>query len=511
VRASRSDDRSTETGRFLSIDSGMQLALFGGMILKHFFEPRLAQSSFLVGCAATGQAIVIDPIRRIGQYIEAADSEGLRVTAVAETHIHADFASGALALARKAGATLCVSGEGALEWEYGFAGQSGVRALRNRDVVRVGHVRLDVLHTPGHTPEHLTFLVTDEAVSSHPLGAFSGDFLFAGDVGGPDLLEKALGQRGSAAAAARKLFQSISAFASQPDRLLVWPGHGAGSACGRNLGAMPVSSVGYEKLTNWAFKESDEDSFVKRVLADQPDPPRYFKDMKRLNRVGAPRLRARTELRRIAAADLAALVTVHAEFIDLRWNATTVGYLPGSIALPLTRQFVTYAGSVLRYGMPVYLVAEDIHDAVEATDALSLIAIDDVRGWIPAFALEAHSREGGALEQLADVDAREALKRQEGGQVLLDVRSTAEWHSGHIANAMHAPLSRVLDDVRGLERDTPLVVYCQAGTRSRVAATALRRVGFTHVANLREGYEGYLSTAAAVSAIETPASAKEPA
>lgn len=480
------------------------------MILKHFFEPRLAQSSFLVGCAATGQAIVIDPIRRIDQYIEAADAEGLRVTAVAETHIHADFASGALALARKAGATLHVSAEGGPDWQYGFAQDAGVRALRDGDVLRAGRIRLDVLHTPGHAPEHLAFLMTDEAVSSEPLGAFTGDFLFVGDVGRPDLLEKAVGQRHSAEAAAKELFRSVAAFARRPDRLLLWPGHGAGSACGKQLGGVPVSSLGYEKLTNWAFKTPDEDAFVKSVLADQPDPPRYFREMKRLNRVGAPRLRTRGELRRIAASDLNALVTVHAEFIDLRADATTLGYLPGSIALPLTRRFLTQAGSVLRYGMPVYLVADDVHDALEAVDALTLIGVDDVRGWISEFTLETYRREGGALERLVNVTAQEALERQERGHVLMDVRSTGEWQGGHIANAMHAPLAGVLDDVRELDRDTPLVVYCQAGARSRVAATALRRVGFTRVANLTDGYEGYLSMAAAVPVVEARASAKEP-
>jgi hydroxyacylglutathione hydrolase len=480
------------------------------MILKHFFEPRLAQSSFLVGCGATAQAIVIDPIRRIDQYIEAAHAEGLRITAVAETHIHADFASGAPALARTAGATLYVSGEGGPDWQYDFAGQTGIRTVRSGGVFDVGRLRFSVLHTPGHTPEHLSFLVADEKVWPHPFGVFTGDCLFVGDVGRPDLLETTLGQHGSAEAAAKELFRSVRTFAAQPDWLLVWPGHGAGSACGRRLGAVPVTSIGFEKLTNWAFESTDKDRFVRNVLADQPDPPRYFKEMKRLNRIGAPRLRRRADLRRIGASDINALVTVHAELIDLRADATALGYLPGSIALPLTRQFLTHAGSVLRYGMPLYLVAEDVREAMEAADALSLIGIDDVRGWIPTFSLQTYSREGGMLEQLVNVDAREALRRQEEGEILLDVRSTAEWRAGHIDNAMHGPLTRVLDNLRELDRDTPLVVYCQAGARSRVAATALRRVGFTHVANVMDGYEGYLSMAAAVPSVEARGSAKEP-
>ena len=478
------------------------------MILRQFFEPRLAQFSFLVGCSTSGQAIVIDPVRRIDQYVEAADAEGLQISAVAETHIHADFASGALALARRTGAMLYVSGEGGPEWQYSFAGDARARTLRHGDVFHVGRIRFDVVHAPGHTPEHLVFVIADEAVSPHALGAFTGDFLFAGDVGRPDLLEKAVGRLGSAEASARRLFGSLGAFAAHPDRLLVWPGHGAGSACGKKLGGIPVTSLGYERLTNWAYQAGDEQAFVDAVLADQPDPPRYFAEMKRLNRQGAPPPRGGSRLRQIAAADIEALVTVHAEFIDVRPDATTTGFLPGSLALPLTRQFLTWAGSVLRYGMPVYIVATDQHEAAEAADELCLIGIDDVRGWIPESALEEYHHGGGGVERLVDVEPDVALERQRAGHIMLDVRTTAEWNAGRIANAVHAPLARLVDNVRDFDRDTPLVVYCQSGARSRVAATALRRIGFTHVANLLGGYAACSSIAPAVSTFEGVATVK---
>lgn len=470
------------------------------MIFRQFFEPRLAQFSFLAGCQGTGQAIVVDPLRRIGQYIEAADAAGLRITAVAETHIHADFASGAPALARRTGATLYVSGEGGLEWQYAFANHAGVRSLKHGDAFNVGQLRFEAVHTPGHTPEHLVYLVADGSVSPHTLGALTGDFLFAGDVGRPDLLEKAVGQLGSAESSARRLYESLRAFAAQPDRLLVWPGHGAGSACGKKLGGMPVTSLGYEKLTNWAWQAGDEQAFVNAVLADQPDPPRYFAEMKRLNRCGAPAVRGGSRLRQLAAGDIDALVTVHAEFIDVRPDATTSGFLPGSLALPLTSQFLTWAGSVLRYGMPVYVVATDQHEAAEAADALSLIAIDEIRGWIAASAVEEYRHLGGELEHVIDIELPAALERQAAGHVLLDVRTTAEWNSGRMAQAVHAPLARLVDNVRELDRDMPLVVYCQAGARSRVAATALRRVGFTHVANLSGGFDACSATPAVIGA-----------
>lgn len=477
------------------------------MILRQFFEPRLAQFSFLLGCASSGQALVIDPLRRVDQYVDAADAEGLQIAFVAETHIHADFASGALALARRTGATLCVSGEGGPEWQYAFAGEAGVRVLRHGDVFSVGRIRVDVVHAPGHTPEHLVFVVTDGEAPACALGAFTGDFLFAGDVGRPDLLETAVGRAGAAETSARGLYQSLRAFGAHPDHLLIWPGHGAGSACGKKLGGMPVTALGYEKRTNWAYQMENEQAFVCTVLADQPDPPRYFAEMKRLNRLGPPPVRATARMRPIAAADLEALVTVHAEFIDVRPDAAAAGFLPGALALPMTRDFLTWAGSVLRYGMPLYLVSTDLHEAVEAAEALALIGIDDVRGWISQAAVEEYRRTGGVLERVVDVEPGTALERQRAGHILVDVRATAEWTGGRIPNAVHAPLARLVDVVRELDRDTPLIVYCQLGARSRVAATALRRIGFTRVTNLTGGYAGWIAAAppASVEANTSPA------
>src|SRR5215831_5478959 len=230
------------------------------MILKRFYEDRIAQASFLLGSA--GEAVIIDPNRDVKRYLDAARAEGLRITAVTETHIHADFVSGARELARCTGATLCVSAEGGADWQYAFAGEPGVQRLHHRDSIRAGKVCLDVLHTPGHTPEHLTFLLTDQATSSEPVGAFTGDFIFAGDVGRPDLLERAAGVAGAMETGARQLFASLKAFTTQPDRLMLWPGHGAGSACGKKRGGMPVTTLGYEKLANWAFQVEDQRAFV---------------------------------------------------------------------------------------------------------------------------------------------------------------------------------------------------------------------------------------------------------
>ncbi len=206
------------------------------MILRRLYQAQLAQASYLVGCSVTGAALIIDPNRDVKQYIDLAAQESLRITAVAETHIHADFVSGARELAQRTGAKLYLSDAGPAAWKYAFAAEAGAAQLHDGDSFHVGSVRVDVMHTPGHTPEHLSLLVTDTSSANEPMGIFTGDFVFVGDVGRPDLLEKAAGVAGSTAQAAQDLFHSIQRVRDLPDYLQIWPGHGAGSACGRALG-----------------------------------------------------------------------------------------------------------------------------------------------------------------------------------------------------------------------------------------------------------------------------------
>ncbi len=209
------------------------------MFFRSFYDEALAQASYLIGCQATGEAIVVDPIRDVEPYLTVARAEGLRVTHVTETHIHADFVSGARELVARTGAALLLSAEGGTDWQYAFAERDGARLLHDGDQIRVGNIQLDVLHTPGHTPEHLAFLITDSLRDAGPMGLLSGDFVFVGDVGRPDLLERAAHVANTMDASARLLFQSLDRFRALPDHLQVWPGHGAGSACGKALGAVP--------------------------------------------------------------------------------------------------------------------------------------------------------------------------------------------------------------------------------------------------------------------------------
>jgi hydroxyacylglutathione hydrolase len=459
------------------------------MILKRFYEDRLAQASFLLGCPASGEALVIDPNRDIERYIDAARAEGLRIVAVTETHIHADFVSGSRDLAQRTGATLAVSAEGGPDWQYDFAAEPGVKLLRDGDTIRAGSVRLTARHTPGHTPEHLTFILTDEAASAEPLGAFTGDFIFAGDVGRPDLLERAAGISGTMDAAARQLFRSLQQFRTLPDRLLLWPGHGAGSACGKKLGGMPVTTLGYEKLANWAFHVEREDEFVEKVLEDQPEPPRYFADMKRVNKVGAAG--AHPGPAHLAPDALTPAAIDQVQVVDLRPAAEFAGgFVPGTISIPLDKNFLNWAGALLDSKHQIYLIGEEAQSR-EAAAALSLIGLDRVTGWLGPRTLEYWRGQHGELAAISQVDASDLLERQRRGHVILDVRNASEFRAGHIPGALHIPIGSIPDAAESLPRDSHIVVHCQGGTRSPIALSVLRKMGFRNLENLAAGFADY--------------------
>ena len=307
------------------------------ILLKRFFDAKLAQVSYLIGASDTGHAVVIDANRDVEQYIRAAAEEGVAITHVTETHIHADFVSGSRELAARTGAQLLLSGEGGPDWQYAFAHDADAILLKDGDRFSVGSVRVEALHTPGHTPEHLTFLITDTSVLQEPLAAVTGDFLFVGDVGRPDLLERAAHVAGTMEPAARALFRSLTRLSMLPDHLQIWPGHGAGSACGKSLGSLPQTTLGYEFRTNWALAPMSEDEFVARVLAGQPDPPAYFAEMKRINKEGPQVLGPAPRPAPLSLERLESLVKSGAPVIDTRSAAEfAAAHLPGAINIPHT-------------------------------------------------------------------------------------------------------------------------------------------------------------------------------
>jgi hydroxyacylglutathione hydrolase len=330
----------------------------------------------------------------------------------------------------------------------------------------------------------LTFVITDTATSREPLGALTGDFLFVGDVGRPDLLETAAGQAGTMEGSARRLFSSLRRLADFPDHLLIWPGHGSGSACGKSLGGVPVSSLGYERLTNWGLRESGERAFVRSVLADQPDPPHYFGEMKRLNRDGGSPWAPRPVLAAVNAAELRKLVSAGQLLIDVR-PGSGMGSLPGAVTIPMGRSFAGWAGSVIPASSSFFILAADETEAAAARRALALIGRTGARGWIPPAELERYRERGGRTERIATTAGLR------DGHALVDVRSSAEWKAGHLDGAVHVPLARLPERIVSLDRSVPLLVYCQAGMRAAVAATALRRLGFARVVILEGGLDGF--------------------
>jgi len=464
------------------------------LLIKRFYHDGLAQASFLVGCQRTGEALVIDANRDADQYIAAATAQGLRITHVTETHIHADYLSGSRELASHTGATLFLSAEGGKDWQYAFASESGATLLHGGDSFSVGFVRVDVVHTPGHTPEHLTFVITDTANSPHPIGAFTGDFLFVGDVGRPDLLERAASVAGTMRVGAAQLLASLASFGARyPDYLQIWPGHGAGSACGKSLGAVPQSTLGYEKLVNWAFAIHDEATFIESVLEGQPDPPVYFATMKRLNRDGPPILGAPPQLRHQPAPELDAVLSRGGLVVDIRPNAEfAAGHIPGTVNIPLNRSFVGWAGWLIRYDIDVSLLAGDDSDqrVRSAAMELSMIGLDRVAGWFGSDAISDWERRHGELStvpQVAPASLSSGLASDPGHVTVLDVRNDDEWTEGHIPGSIHVPLGRLEERLPTLPLNgSRVVVLCQGGSRSAIAASVLRARGIA-AENLRGG------------------------
>jgi hydroxyacylglutathione hydrolase len=458
------------------------------MIVRRFFEPLVAQTSYLIGCAASGEAIVIDPHRDADIYVNAARQENLAIAYVTDTHIHADYISGTRELAARTGATMLLSDEGDADWKYVFASEG--RLIRNGDRISVGNVHVDVVHTPGHTPEHLTFLITDGAVANEPMAAATGDFLFVGDVGRPDLLEKAANIKGTMEAAARTLYKSLQAFNRHEEWLQIWPGHGAGSACGKGISAVPYSTLGYERRFNWAFKAKDEDDFVANVLSGQPDPPKYFATMKRLNKEGPRVLGCMCTPRRQNDEALASVVAGGALVIDVRPTAEYAArFLPGTLNIPLNNSFVTWAGWLVPYTIDFYLLLGEGAEArlEEAVRALALIGLDRVAGYFTAGALA--RLDGPALAQIPQLSPHDLAA--DGTRRIVDVRSDLEWQADHLAGATHIPLGHLTERLSELPKDQPLVTQCQSGTRSAIAASLLRREGFTDVSNLTGGIQAW--------------------
>ena len=458
------------------------------MLLKYFYDKSLAHASYLVGCQRTGEAIVIDPSRSVDQYLEAAAAEGLRITGSAETHIHADFVSGSRELADRADARLYLSDEGPADWKYQFANKHNSQVLKDGDAFYVGKIKFEVMHTPGHTPESISFVLTDEGGGANvPMGIFTGDFVFVGSIGRPDLLETSAGVVGSAETGARQLYHSIERFRSLPDHLQVWPAHGAGSACGKGLGSIPSTTVGYEKLFNPSFQYDDEQEFVDYILTDQPETPFYFAVMKRVNKVGPELVR---NLPAVVTTDLKRL-TREANLnviIDTR-NAVAfaTSHVPGTINVP-SNSLVQWAGFFVDYQNPLFLLTES-DSLSDNLQRLRSIGIDNVHGYFDVDAAETVKL---MTESYPSLTPGQLQSRIESGTVtLLDVRAATEFNEGHIAQAEHRFLGKLIRELGPIDKSKPIVAQCLGGGRSAIAMSILQRAGY-EVINMEGGYHAWV-------------------
>ena len=454
------------------------------MFFKHYFESGLAQNSYLVGCQATGEAIAIDPGREIAPYLATAAAEGLCITKVTETHIHADYLSGSRELAAATGAELLLSDEGGPDWLYRF----DHTGLRDGDEITVGNLKLTVLHTPGHTPEHVSFLLFDLPSSEEPVMIFTGDFLFVGDVGRPDLLEEAAGVAGSKEIGAAQMFDSLRRLRTLPDYVQVWPGHGAGSACGKALGAVPSTTIGYEKMRNWALLFEDKDEFVAALLEGQPEPPAYFAMMKKLNRSGPAVLGELPEPPEMGPDAVEQLRSQGAQLVDARSRQAFVGgHVPGSLSIPEDSGFSNWAGWLVDYQKPIVLIAE-ASAVPDLVLKLIRIGLDNVVGFLPDF--DAWVDAGYPVATTNQIDAG-TLQRVRDRHFILDVRGRSEFEEGHIAGAHNIHLGHIRKRVDEIPRDESVVVHCLGGYRSVIASSVLEQLGFGDIVNLIGGYAAW--------------------
>lgn len=451
------------------------------MFFRQVGDPDLAQYAYLIGCQRTGEAIIIDPERDIDRYVEVASQEGLRIVAATETHIHADFLSGLREFAEQHDVKLYLSDEGDAVWRYHWADGSDydVQLLKDLDTFRVGNIEIQALHTPGHTPEHMSFLVTDlGGGASRPMGIASGDFVFVGDLGRPDLLETAAGVIGARDPAARVLFQSTRRFLELDDHIQVWPGHGAGSACGKALGAVPQSTVGYERQYNAGLAFGDEQGFVDAILDGQPEPPLYFARMKELNKNGvpilgdlpAPKLFGIDELAERGSSDGAVIIDTR---VDRRGFMGS--HIPGSLLAPLGIDFPMIVGSYVDPATEIYLIVEPAH-IDDAVRTLVRIGYDNIGGHAPPSALSELSVASGETPWIhfAELDAEVDTERY----TVLDVRGAAEYAGAHVPGAINIAHTRLAARLDEVPSDKPVLAYCRSGNRASAATALLARAGY---------------------------------
>ena len=446
------------------------------MKIKQFEVPGLAQYSYVL--SSEGEAIVIDPMRDFDRYQRYSQEQGLVIKYVTETHIHADFASGAAALAEAAGAGLALSSYDQEPYRYAMEHLS----LRDGDVLHIGKLTLAALHTPGHTPEHLSFILFDEGRdASEPVALFSGDFLFVGSLGRPDLLGEEAKQQ-----LAHELFRSLhKRIASLPDGVQVYPGHGAGSLCGSGISERAESTLGYERRSQPLFK-LEEDAFVREILESVPAMPSYDPRMKELNSKGALQTDTLPRARALSPAQLDELLSDEGVVvIDLRRPEAFGGaHIAGAINIGAGQNLSLWAGWMIAPEKRLVLV-NDRGDDEEARRALARVGLDRVEGFLEK-GMPAWVDAGLEFNRTTQLSTREVADRPEDTKVL-DVRNDKEWLAGHIEGAVHIPLGELLLRSEELQKQAAIIAVCGSGYRSSIAASLLQAQGFRNLRSMDGG------------------------
>jgi hydroxyacylglutathione hydrolase len=451
------------------------------MYFKQFYLGCLAHASYLIG--SEGDAAVVDPQRDVDQYITEAAALGFKIKYVIETHLHADFVSGHRELAARTGADIIFGSEAGAMFPH--------RAVQDGEEIQLSRVTLRFLETPGHTPESISILVIDNEVSPQPQKVLTGDALFIGDVGRPDLA----GGRGyTAEQMAAMLYDSLhKKLMKLDDAVEVYPAHGAGSMCGRNISKETSSTIGEQRRFNYALKPMSKDQFVSMMTVDLPEAPAYFPRDAEINRTGAASLEELPRPEGLSPEEASALAS-HL-FLDVRSSAAYGnGHVPGALNIALSGQFATWCGTLIETGTPIILITDNVAEVDEAVTRLARVGIESVKGYLRG-GMQAWDQSGLATEAIAQMPVDE-LHHQiaEGADLqVVDVRRPGEYNNGHAPGAINVTLAHLDEEASQLEANRPTAVICQSGYRSSAATGILSRRGFKNVFNVVGGTSAWIN------------------
>ena len=448
------------------------------MYFEQFYLGCLAHASYLL--ASQGEGVVVDPQRDVELYLTAAAQQGVAIRHIFESHLHADFVSGHKELAARTGATIYMGAQAGAMFPH--------VPVHDGFELKFGKASIQVLETPGHTPESICLVVTDEEKSRAPWAVLTGDTLFIGDVGRPDL-----SPRHTPTQLAGLLYDSLHAkLLKLPDNVLVYPAHGAGSLCGKNMRAERSSTIGTERLTNYALQIKSKEDFVRQLTSNLPARPEYFLKDAEINRTGAAALAELPPLRAISPAALNAMLQEGEIALDVRpGEEFAAGHVPGSVNIALSGQFASWAGTVLGLASHPVLIAASSEQLEEARLRLARVGIESLGGYIEG-GVAAWKQAGFPTATISQttVDELEGLLRRGEVQVL-DVRREAEWDAAHIAEATWWPLDNFRVSPPEMDHEAPTAVHCKGGYRSMIASSLLQRAGFKHIINVIGGFDAW--------------------